>query len=64
MRFEEGKTLYFLYRLLCGNTHAGIQIAEQWLEADARLSFHVRETPHPQNAMRFPPECGGIHNED
>lgn len=60
LRFEEGKTLYFLYRLLCGNTHAGIQIAEQWLEADARLSFHVRETPHPQNATMLATALMGL----
>ncbi len=51
-QFEDGDEVYAYYRLLCGHTHAGVEVADQWLElADDGRAFSVRSAPRPQNAM-------------
>jgi hypothetical protein len=32
--FVEGNDLYAYYRLLCGHTHAGVEVADEWLDLD------------------------------
>lgn len=33
-QFENGDELYTYYRILCGQTHAGVQVADKWLAID------------------------------
>lgn len=33
--FENGDELYAYYRILCGQTHAGVEAADKWLDVDA-----------------------------
>lgn len=52
-QFEHGTELYANYRLLCGFTHAGIQIVEQWLgepHPAASAPFTLRADREPQPA--------------
>lgn len=49
-RFDDGGELYAHYRLLCGHTHVGVEIADQWIADDEELAFRVLEAPRPQNS--------------
>lgn len=33
-QFENGDELYVYYRILCGQTHAGVEVADKWLAMD------------------------------
>lgn len=48
-RFEDGDELYAHYRVLCGQTHTGVEIADQWLAEEEGIHFRVLDTPRPQD---------------
>ena len=50
-QFTDGEELYSYYRLLCGQTHAGVEVADQWLAGEEEgRAFSVL-------AVSAPPEC-------
>lgn len=48
-RFEDGAELYANYRILSGQTHTGVEIADQWLAQEEGIHFRVLGSPRPQD---------------
>lgn len=47
--FEGGTDLYLIYRMLCGNTHAGVETIDEWLSLDDGVTSGYRVRADPKN---------------
>lgn len=50
-QFDNGDELYAYYRILCGQTHAGVEVADKWLSMDAHGVVSFLPEPNIRSAQ-------------